>query len=238
MTAMMLILLSLTGHPTWWLLAVAVPVGVLFVGWERRAATPFVDVRLLARSAPLSLGYLRTMLTYVAFYAIFYGLPGWLEQGRGLDPTQVGLVVLPIAALGAITVIGATRLARNHGPRLLLVIGSAALLVGGAALAFGVHAGTPIVVLVLISAVLGVPNGFNGLGNQLAVYSAAPPEAAGAAAGLFRTSQYVGANLASAAIALVFAGPASDAGLHRLGLLVLGIAAILLLDVIFVRKSH
>jgi MFS family permease len=238
MTAVMLILLSLTGRPMWWLLAAAIPLSVLFVLWERRAATPFVDVRLLARSAPLSLGFLRTMLTYVAFYAIFYGLPGWLEQGRGLDPTQVGLVVLPIAALGAITVIAATRLARTHDPRLLLMIGSAGLLVGGAALAFGVHAETPIVVLVLISAVLGVPNGFNGLGNQLAVYSAAPPEAAGAAAGLFRTSQYVGANLASAAIALVFAGPASDAGLHRLGLLVGGIAAILLLDVIFVRKSH
>ena len=178
------------------------------------------------------------MLTYVAFYAIFYGLPGWLEQGRGLDPTQVGLVVLPIATLGAITVAIATKLARRHSDRLLLLIGSAGLLVGGAALAFGVHTGTPIAVLVLISAILGVPNGFNGLGNQLAVYRAAPPEVAGAAAGLFRTSQYVGANLAAAAIALVFAGPATDAGLHRLGLLVGGIAVILLLDVIFARKSQ
>jgi len=136
------------------------------------------------------------------------------------------------------TVAIATKLARRHGDRLLLLIGSAGLLVGGAALAFGVHTGTPIAVLVLISAVLGVPNGFNGLGNQLAVYRAAPPEVAGAAAGLFRTSQYVGANLAAAAIALVFAGPATDAGLHRLGLLVGGIAVILLLDVIFARKSQ
>jgi len=238
MTGLMLVLLSLSTDPTWWLLAAAIPLAVVFVVWERRSATPFVDVRLLARSAPLSLGYLRTMLTYVAFYAIFYGLPGWLEQGRGLDPTKVGLVVLPIATLGAITVAIATRLARRHGPRLLLLVGSAGLLLGGAALAFGVHAGTPIVVLVLISAILGIPNGFNGLGNQLAVYRAAPPEATGAAAGLFRTSQYVGANLAAAAIAIVFGGPATDAGLHRLGLLVGGIATILLLDVIFVRKSQ
>jgi MFS family permease len=236
MTALMLLLLSLTTRPLWWLLAVAVPLAIVFVLRERRAASPFVDVRLLARSAPLSLGYLRTMITYVAFYAIFYGLPSWLEQGRGLDPTQVGLVVLPIATLGAITVALATRLARHHSHRLLLGIGSAGLLAGGCALAFGVHAGTPIVVLVLISALLGVPNGFNGLGNQLAVYSAAPPEVAGAAAGLFRTSQYVGANLAAAAIALVFAGPASDLGLHRLGLLVGGLAAILLADVVLVRR--
>ncbi|MEU4190465.1 MFS transporter [Kribbella sp. NPDC026611] len=238
MTALMLILLSLADHPAWWLLTVAVPLAIAFIAWERRTATPFVDVRLLARSAPLSLGYLRTMLTYVAFYAIFYGLPGWLEQGRGLHPTEVGLVVLPIATLGAITVALATRLARRHGHRLLLVIGSCGLLAGGSALAFGVHAGTPIVVLVLISALLGVPNGFNGLGNQLAVYSAAPPEVAGAAAGLFRTSQYVGANLAAAAIALVFAGPATDLGLHRLGLLVAGIAVVLLVDVLAPRRDR
>jgi MFS family permease len=238
MTALMFFLLSLADHPSWWLPTAAIPLAAAFIFWERRATTPFVDVRLLARSAPLSLGYLRTMLTYVAFYAIFYGLPGWLEQGRGLDPTEVGLIVLPIAALGAITVAIATRLARRHGHRLLLIIGSAGLLIGGAALAFGVHAGTPIAVLVTISAILGVPNGFNGLGNQLAVYDAAPPEVAGAAAGLFRTSQYVGANLAAAAIALVFAGPATDAGLHRLGILVAVIATILLADVIFVRKSH
>jgi sugar phosphate permease len=64
----------------------------------------------------------------------------------------------------------------------------------------------------------------------LSVYSAAPADATGIASGLFRTAQYVGANLAAAAIALVFAGPATDAGLHRLGLLVAVIAAILLVD--------
>lgn len=230
MTAVMLTLLSLAGHPHWWLLAIAIPAAVLFVLWERRAASPFVDVRLLVRSKALSMSYLRTMLTYVAFYSIFYGVPGWLEQARGLAPTMVGLVVLPIATLGAVTVIGATWLARRRGPRLLLVIGSAGLLVGGALLAFQVHSATPIVVLVLISAVLGIPNGFNGLGNQLSVYSAAPADAIGIASGLFRTSQYVGANLAAAAIAVVFAGPATDGGLHRLGLLVAVIAAILLVD--------
>ncbi|TCN36889.1 sugar phosphate permease [Kribbella orskensis] len=237
MTAVMLILLSLADHPLWWLLAVAIPVGVIFVVWERRAASPFVDVRLLATSATLSMSYLRTMLTYVAFYAIFYGLPGWLEQSRKLDPSKVGLVVLPIAAIGALTVIGATRLARSRGPGPLLLIGSAGLLVGGSALTFGVHSGTPIVVLVLVSAVLGIPNGFNGLGNQLAVYSAAPAEETGAAAGLFRTSQYVGANLAAAAIALVYSGPATDAGLHRLGYLVVGIAALLLVDALRQSRS-
>ncbi|WP_163507276.1 MFS transporter [Fodinicola acaciae] len=230
MTTVMLLLLSLADRPEWWLVAVALPLLAGFVWWELRAASPFVDVRLLVRSRALSLTYARTMLTYTAFYAIFYGVPGWLEQARHLPPDLVGLVVLPIAALGALTIVAATRLARWRGPRPLLAIGSLALAIGGAALALAVHSATPLVVLFLISAVLGLPNGFNSLGNQLSVYSAAPADATGAAAGLFRTSQYVGANFAAAAIALVFAGPATDGGLHRLGALVAVIGALLLVD--------
>ncbi|GAA1667578.1 MFS transporter [Fodinicola feengrottensis] len=236
MTALMLTLLSLADQPQWALLAVAVPAFAVFGWWERRAATPFVDVRLLVRSKALSLTYVRTLLTYTAFYAIFYGLPGWLEQARHLNPTAVGLVVLPIATLGALTIVVATRIAHRKGPRPLLVVGSAGLLVGGLALALAVHSATPIVVLVLISAVLGVPNGFNSLGNQLSVYRAAPAEATGSASGLFRTSQYVGANFAAVAIALVFAGPASDPGLHRMGALVAIIGAILLIDAVLMRR--
>ncbi|WP_163566571.1 MFS transporter [Fodinicola feengrottensis] len=144
--------------------------------------------------------------------------------------------MLPIATLGALTIVVATRIAHRKGPRPLLVVGSAGLLVGGLALALAVHSATPIVVLVLISAVLGVPNGFNSLGNQLSVYRAAPAEATGSASGLFRTSQYVGANFAAVAIALVFAGPASDPGLHRMGALVAIIGAILLIDAVLMRR--
>lgn len=238
MTALMLVLLSLAGGAQWWLLAVALPLFVAFVWWERRAASPFVDVRLLVRSKALSLTYVRTLITYTAFYSIFYGVPGWLEQARQLDPTTVGLVLLPIMSVGAVTIVVSTRLARRKGPRPLLVIGSCGLLVGGLALAFAVHSATPIVVLVLISAVLGLPNGFNSLGNQLSVYSAAPADATGAASGLFRTSQYVGANFAAAAIALVFAGPATDVGLHRMGVLIAVIGAVLVLDAALMKRTR
>jgi hypothetical protein len=118
------------------------------------------------------------------------------------------------------------------------VIGSGGLLVGGLALAFAVHSATPIVLLVLVNGVLGLPNGFNSLGNQLSVYSAAPADATGTASGLFRTSQYVGANFAAAAIALVFAGPASDVGLHRLGVLIAVIGAVLLLDAALMARTR
>lgn len=222
----MLFLLSLGERPEWYLIGVVVVLVAGLVLWERRAAEPFVDVRLLAANRGLSLTYLRTATTYVAFYLIFYGVPEWLEQGRGLTPGTAGLVMLPLAGVGVLTTALAARLVRRGGPRLLLVIGSVVLT--GAALALtGVGSGAPIVLLVALSALLGLPNGFNSMGNQSALYVAAPPERMGAASGLYRSSQYVGANVAAAVLALTFAGPASDAGLHRTALVILGIGAAL-----------
>jgi MFS family permease len=228
MAALMLVLLSLADHPRWSLAPVVLVLAGALVWWELRAARPFLDVRLLAGNRPLANTYLRTAVTYVAFYSIFYGLPGWLAQGRGLDPAKVGLVLLPVASLGAVTVVLATRLERRTGPVALLVIGSAVLLAGGLALT-GVGAGTPVLALVGLAALLGVPNGFNSLGNQTSLYLAAPADQMGGASGLYRTSQYVGANLAAAVIELCYLdGQPSDAGLHRLGLVIGAISAVLL----------
>jgi MFS family permease len=226
MTALMLVLLSLTGSPQWYLLPVFAILGVLLVLRERRARDPFIDVRLLAANRPLSMTYLRTALTYVAFYAVFYGLPSWLEQSKGLDPGTAGLVMLPLAAVGVVTTTVAARMVRNRGPRVLLVIGSV-VFVAAALLLTRVDSTAPIIGLVALSAVLGLPNGFNSMGNQTALYETAPAGQIGAASGLYRSSQYVGANLAAALIELTSAGPSTDGGLHRTALAILVIAAVL-----------
>ncbi|MCP2164971.1 MFS transporter [Goodfellowiella coeruleoviolacea] len=231
---LMLWLLSLSGQPDWGLLGVLGVLVAVLVWWELRVRRPFVDVRLLAANHALTATYLRTGLTFVAFYSIFYGLPAWMQQARGLDPAGAGLVLLPVAGLGVLTVALATRLERRTGPRLLLVIGSAVLLTGSALL-FGVDRATPVLLLVGVAAVLGVPNGFNNLGNQTALYRAAPADQIGGASGLYRTSQYVGANLAACLIELCFAGPASDAGLHRLAVAVAVISAALLVTALVSR---
>jgi predicted MFS family arabinose efflux permease len=201
--------------------------------WERRAAEPFLDLRALAGNRALTSTYLRVGLTYTAFYLIFYGLPQWLEQSRGLDVTGTGLVLLPLAGLGAVTVLLASRLERWRGPRPLLIIGSAAMLLGGMLLAGVLHADSALWLLVAVSALLGLPNGFNNMGNQTEMYRAADADSIGAASGLYRTFQYIGANVAAALLELTFAGPPSDPGLHRMGLVVAGAALVLLMAAVF-----
>jgi len=226
MTGLLLVLLSLAGRPEWFLPPVCGVLAGLLVWRESRAHRPFLDVRLLASNRALTSAYVRTAATYTAFYLIFYGVPAWLESGRGLDPGTAGLVMLPVAGVGAVTAVLAGRLERRGGSRPLLVIGSVVLVVGGFALTRTTHE-APIVVLAGLSALLGLPNGFNSMGNQTSLYRAAPADQMGSAAGLYRSSQYVGANLAAAVMELTFSGPAADAGLHRLAWVVLCLGAVL-----------
>jgi MFS family permease len=210
---LLLFLMSVATQPRWWALAAAAVLTVALVAWERRSRKPFIDVRMLVVNRALSATYVRTAVTFVVFYTVFYALPQWLEQGRQMSTLESGLLMLPVAGLGAIATVAATRLTDRRGLRPVLVIGSAGLLVGSLAL-LGVDRATPIAVLLLVGAVLGLPNGFNSLGNQAAMYDAAPSEALATASGLYRTSQFVGANLASALVGLTMAGSATDGRLH------------------------
>jgi MFS family permease len=216
---LLLFLMSIDGQPRWWALAAAAVLTTALVFWERRVPKPFIDVPMLVANRALSATYIRTAVTFVVFYTVFYALPQWLEQGRQMSTMDSGLVMLPVAGLGAVATMLATRLTERRGLRPVLVIGSGGLLVGSLAL-FGVDRSTPIAVLLVVGAVLGLPNGFNSLGNQAAMYDTAPPDALGTASGLYRTSQFVGANFASALVGLTMASEATDGRLHLAALVI------------------
>jgi len=108
-------------------------------------------------------------------------------------------------------------------------LGSASWLISGFYLAAAVAAATPMLAIVAVGIVLGVPNGFNNLGLQAALYEDAPPAQTGAAAELFQTARYVGAILATSLIGITFSGGVSTTGLHTLAAVIAAIAALLVL---------
>jgi hypothetical protein len=81
--------------------------------------------------------------------------------------------------------------------------------------------------IIAIGCVIGLPNAFNNLGLQAALYAAAPAGQTGTAAGLFQTGRYVGAILSTALLGAVYGGTPSTAGLHRAALFVAAAAALL-----------
>lgn len=218
------LLLSLGQDPTWWLAPVAVVGALLFVWRELRHDEPIVDLRALVSERRLIGVYAQYGAVNVAFYGIFFSVPLWLEEARGFSPGEAGLLMLPLAACGVLVTPLAARLLRRAGIRPTLVAGSAALTLG-TLLLLTVGDATPIVVLVVVGAVLGIPNGFNNLGLQSALYAAAPEERIGAAAGIFQTSRFVGAVLSSSLIGIVYASGVDSEGLHQIALVLSVVAA-------------
>jgi MFS family permease len=226
------LLLFVMDPPLWPLLVLAVVAGAGFAVRELRTGEPFLDLRLLGGNRPLLATYLRQALTYTVAYSFTYGFVQWLEEGRGLSAAVTGLVVLPMSA---VAILVATVAGRSREVRGKLLVGSAVLVVTCVAL-WCVDEDTGLWVLVAFAALVGVPQGLNGLANQNALYRQADPARMGTAAGLLRTFMYLGAMASSAAVAAAFPHGALTDGLHRLAVPML-VCAVLLLAVTVVDRS-
>ena len=224
-TGTLVTLLLFLLHPRldhWYLLVAAVAAGVGLVGWERRAATPFLDLRVLGGNLPLLATYARALLTAITSYALLYGYTQWLEQGRGLSPEVAGLVLLPIFATGILV---STLTGRRPEVRGKLAVGAVTQVVV-AGLLLLLSPGSAIWLIVVVALVAGIPQGLNNLANQNAVYYQADEERIGSSAGLLRTFFYLGAIAASTANGIFLSPVADTAGLHELAVFML-VAAVL-----------
>lgn len=232
LTALLVFLMDLTA-PRWWLLAVTAVLFAALTGKELRTAGPFIDVRLLARDRALTTTYLRFGVTMLITYCFVYGWTQWLEEAAGRSPAAAGLLMVPSFVLAALTSAVAAR-ARNLRPP--LIAGAAALTAGSAGLAV-LHGHAPLWQLLVISMVFGVQNGLTVVSNQSAMYAQAPADAAGAAAGLLRTSMYLGAIASASLIGACFGRQATDGGLHQLALILVIASAVLLAAAIADRRG-
>ncbi|WP_405806133.1 MFS transporter [Streptomyces sp. NBC_01187] len=209
LTTAMLFLMELA-HPRWVLLVPFAVLAAAFVRWQLRRPAPFLDLRMLARHRPLVLTYLRHGLTYLVIYCVMYGFAQWLEESHGFSSFQSGLIMLPMSLAAALCSLLGARTKGIRGPLML----TAVLLLAGAGMLAIAHGSTPLAVLLAASVLFGLPQGLAGTSNQAAVAAQAPADGVGAAAGLQRTSQYLGAITASSLIALFYGHQADDAGLH------------------------
>lgn len=225
LTVLVFFLLDLA-HPLWWLLAPFAALSGVLVRWQLRTPAPFIDLRMLAANAALSRTYLRHGISYLLIYCVMYGYTQWLEEARGYSSGHTGLLMLPMSLAALVCSLLGARTKGIRGPLVLACV----LLTAGAGLLFLLSGDTPVAVLLLAGACFGVPQGLIGTSNQAAVQAYAPPESVGAAAGLQRTAQYLGAITASSLIALAYGQSADDRGLHLMAAVaaVLGVLLIVL----------
>jgi hypothetical protein len=168
------------------------------------------------------------MITMIIIYTLFYGVAEWLQQAHGASPAIVGLIMIPVSVV-AMGIAGTC--ARAIPPRIGLALGCAGAAVSCVFLG-QVQAGASFVWIAAIFAISGAINGFNGVGNQAALYAQAPVAHVGVAAGIFRTVQYVGGILSATLIGAAFSGGATDAKFHVVTWILVGLSGLLALGVV------
>jgi MFS family permease len=224
LTALLLFLMSPSpGHV--YLLVAGVVVGAALTARELRVDAPFLELRVLGGNRALLATFARTVLTFTVTYGFIYGFTQWLEDGRGLSPSQAGLVLLPMFL---VAIVVAWLSGRRPAVRGKLVVGGV-VLAAGSALLLLLDSASSVVLLVTVTLVVGVPQGLNSLANQNALYHQADPERMGSSAGLQRTFTYLGAMVSEAAVAASFtdSDAADTAGLHRLAWFMVVVALVL-----------
>jgi EmrB/QacA subfamily drug resistance transporter len=121
------------------------------------AKAPLLDLRLFRKRIFLN----ASLLGYVSVIALFgaeFLMPLYLQSLRGLSALQTGLVLLPLAITGGISVTVAGRLYDRLGPRPLVVVGFTILMVNTWQLS-RIRADTPVDWILFLLALRGVALG-------------------------------------------------------------------------------
>ncbi|MDF3311208.1 MFS transporter [Rhodococcus sp. T2V] len=236
-TTLMLFLVSIRAAVLWWFLPISVMSFMLFITWELRVQEPFFDVRALVTNRALTATLGGALITYTCFYCVFFGIPQWLQASRGMTPIETGLTMLPVAGVTVLSTALGARTYGSFGARRTLSVGTVSMMLGGVLIATVENSAAPIYVLLLVAAVLGIPNGFHNIGNQSIINSVTSVDEVGTAIGMYRTIAFIGANLA-VVVLQVTAGPVvNDQGLHRTGLFIIASAAVLLAGLSLYRST-
>ncbi len=228
-------LLSVTTEPGWLLVPVALVGAAALVLRELRVATPFLDLRMLGANRALLAVFAQNTAISIVFYLGFLGLPQWLQGAREEQAGVAGMLVLPLAGISMVALPLVARLLRRFNERVVLITGGVFLLLGSAGLLV-VDRETSLWPLVLLMALLGLPNAFNNLGLQSLMYRAAPDEHIGIASGLFQTFRFIGSIVASVIIGLVFATEITDAGLTTMATIMVVVSAAVVLTNVLQRR--
>ncbi|MBM3926239.1 MAG: MFS transporter [SAR202 cluster bacterium] len=181
-----------------------------FVWWERRTASPMLDLSIF-QSRIFSVGPLTSFVCYVGAASVWFLMPFYLQGALGYSPGQAGLIM--IANVGCTAVTGAMGgwLSDRYGQRRFITAGAA---ISGAGLfmmsRFSVDSGLGLIVSAL--ALQGCGMGMFVSSNQSAVLGATAASKLGVASAYINLTRNLAQNTGVALATAVVAGTMASMG--------------------------
>jgi len=208
-----IVALRMSGREAWWAGGIGATLLVIFPFWERRAASPVVDVRLLTRGAFLG-GSLIIALQNMAMYPLLFQLPVFFDRVRHLGARPMGQALLALTVAMMLSSIVGGRLAERIGARAQTLVGSLVALLGLWWFADFASIQTPSQVMPGML-LLGVGVGMTSPPAQAASMSTVGPAQSGMAGGVVSTLRYVGGVAGTTALGALLVDSASTASHQR-----------------------
>jgi len=194
-----------------------------FIRHELKTKVPFIPMRTFAKYPAITWINVEFMVVNVLFYALFFGLPSYLQTVRHISEFHTGILMLTLGLCSLVSSPIAGRWVDKSGPR-------PALLVSGMLMTFGsvwivtLDQTSPDISVCLALAAFGISNGLNSVGMQAALFKSSPKDIIGVASGLFNTARNLGAILSSLLIGIVMGDTFSFGGFRLLGIILTAIA--------------
>ncbi|NHN87377.1 MFS transporter [Acetobacter conturbans] len=186
---------------------------IVFVGVERRIASPMLNLGFL-RSIPFSSATVLAILCFAIFSSLLFLSTIYLQQIRGFSPSAAGWKLMPFAAAVVIAAPLSGRLVASRGARVPLVLSGVGL-AGGAWMLAQLTADSSALWLAAAYALVGGGFGLCNAPITNAAVSGMPRRQAGLAAAVASTSRQIGAALGVAVAGSVRGAGATVAGDER-----------------------
>lgn len=215
-----------SGHVSLWgilALLIGLIALVVFVRHELKTPSPFIPLRTFAKYPAMTWINIQYMLVNLLFYALFFGIPSYLQMVRHVSEFHTGMMMLALGLSSIIASPLAGRWIDRSGPRPALIL-SAILMTLGSVWIVTWNENSPLIRVCLALVAFGFSNGLNAVGMQAALFRSSPKEITGVASGLFNTSRYLGTILSSLLTGIIMGGSFSFHGFRLLGIILTVIA--------------
>lgn len=164
-----------TGYNNPWIITsfiASIFVLAIFLGVELRKTQPLLQLNLF-KNPLFSLSILCGFLTFAANFAYNILSPFYLQSILELSPSQAGLVLMVLPVIMVIVSPLSGALSDKIGSELLTFVGLLLMFATHIGLA-SLHAGSPLSLVILLIAMLGLGNGIFQPGNNSLIMSQAP----------------------------------------------------------------
>ncbi|MBO0819223.1 MAG: MFS transporter, partial [Nocardiopsaceae bacterium] len=174
------------------LFCVAAVCAVAFVWWERRAASPLLDLGFF-RLPHFTVPNLVAFCSYFATFAIFFFTALYLNEVVGASGYRIALIFLPMTVLMIIASVATGYWTGAAGPRWPITIGCVLFGAGLLLTNSQIRQHPDYTAMSLTLALAGIGIGITVVPTTTAVLAAVPPERSGMAASAVNTCREIGA---------------------------------------------